>query len=125
VRQRCWLVERAGPYDRLNALDLACVEDDGQGERLSALWEAEPDARVLHDEHTESPARSPEPTARFAAYLHTLRWACVTSSNPTLLQAPRRAGIDAPLSVVLQWHDELRQRCGLDFAVCNLAFRRS
>ena len=32
------------------AFDLACVEDDAQGERLSVIAEAEPDARVLHDE---------------------------------------------------------------------------
>jgi hypothetical protein len=93
VRQRRWLVERAEPYDRLTALDLACMEDDAQGERLSVLWEAEPDARVLLDERTEKPARSPDPPARFAAYLHALRWACVTSTDPTLFQAPLRAGI--------------------------------
>ena len=30
---------------------------------------------------------------RFSAYLHALRWNCVTSTDPKLLQAPYRAGI--------------------------------
>ena len=30
---------------------------------------------------------------RLAAYLHALRWGCVTSTDPTLFQAPLRAGI--------------------------------
>ena len=31
--------------------------------------------------------------APFAAYLNTLRWNCVTSTDPNLLQSPFRAGI--------------------------------
>ncbi len=93
VRQRRWLVEQCTPFDTLTALDLACVEDDAQGERLSVIWEAEPDARVLHDERTSKPAKNPDPPERFAAYLHALRWSCVTSTDPTLFQAPLRAGI--------------------------------
>lgn len=30
----------------------------------------------------------------FSAYLHTLRWSCVTATDPRLLQAPYRAGIE-------------------------------
>src|SRR5438309_5137095 len=30
----------------------------------------------------------------FSAYLHTLRWNCVTATNPRLFQAPYRAGIE-------------------------------
>ncbi|MBK6533342.1 MAG: helicase [Deltaproteobacteria bacterium] len=93
VRQRRWLVEQCEPFDTLTSLDLACVEDDAQGERLAVVWEAEPDARVLHDERTAKPARRPDPPERFAAYLHALRWGCVTSTDPTLFQAPLRAGI--------------------------------
>ena len=29
----------------------------------------------------------------FAAFLHTLRWNCVTATNPNLFQSPFRAGI--------------------------------
>ncbi len=93
VRQRRWLVEQCDPFDTLTSLELACVEDDAQGERLSVIWEAEPDARIVHDDRTTRPARNPDPPERFAAYLHALRWSCVTSTDPTLFQAPLRAGI--------------------------------
>jgi superfamily II DNA or RNA helicase len=93
VRQRRWLVERSAPYDTLTEVDLACVEDDAVGESLSVIWEAEPDARVLRHERNERSARAPDPPERFAAYLHALRWSCVTSTDPTLFQAPLRAGI--------------------------------
>jgi hypothetical protein len=36
-----------------------------------------------------------DPPQRFAAYLNTLRWNCVTSTDPNLLQSPFRAGNDA------------------------------
>jgi hypothetical protein len=93
VRQRRWLVEQCTPFDTLTSLELACVEDDAQGEHLAVIWEAEPDARVLDDTRTARPARRPDPPERFAAYLHALRWSCVTSTDPTLFQAPLRAGI--------------------------------
>ncbi len=109
VRQRRWLVERCDPFDTLTSLELACVEDDAQGERLSVLWEAEPDARMLHDERTARSARKPDPPERFAAYLHALRWSCVTSTDPTLFQAPLRAGI-IPKSYQLE---PLRKALGL------------
>jgi hypothetical protein len=93
VRQRRWLVERCEPFDTITSLELACVEDDAQGERLAVLWEAEPDARILHDTRATHRPRRPDPPERFAAYLHALRWSCVTSTDPTLFQAPLRAGI--------------------------------
>ena len=34
-----------------------------------------------------------DPAQHFAAYLNTLRWNCVTSTDPRLLQSPFRAGI--------------------------------
>ncbi|MEZ4410462.1 MAG: SNF2-related protein, partial [Polyangiales bacterium] len=93
VRQRRWMVERAEPFDALTALDLACVEDDAQGERLSVIWEAEPDASVIDAARARSGPLRPDPPERFAAYLHALRWGCVTATDPTLFQAPLRAGI--------------------------------
>ena len=38
-------------------------------------------------------SRGFDPPLRFAAYLNTLRWNCVTSTDPNLLQSPFRAGI--------------------------------
>ncbi len=36
------------------------------------------------------PARGFDPPRLFSAYLHTLRWNCVTATNPRLFQAPYR-----------------------------------
>jgi SNF2 family DNA or RNA helicase len=58
------------------------------------LWEQELDARVLTAEAWESIAACGfDPATHFAAYLNTLRWNCVTSTDPKLLQSPFRAGI--------------------------------
>src|SRR5262245_7112089 len=38
-------------------------------------------------------ARGCDPPRLFSAYLHTLRWNCVTATNPRLFQAPFRAGL--------------------------------
>ena len=58
------------------------------------LWERELDPAILTGEAWEAIAtRGFDPPARFAAYLHTLRWNCVTATDPRLFQAPFRAGI--------------------------------
>jgi hypothetical protein len=38
-------------------------------------------------------AKGFDPPRQFAAFLHTLRWNCVTATDPNLFQAPFRAGI--------------------------------
>jgi hypothetical protein len=38
-------------------------------------------------------AKGFDPPRHFAAFLHTLRWNCVTATDPNLFQAPFRAGI--------------------------------
>jgi SNF2 family DNA or RNA helicase len=97
VRQRLYLVDQV--VDPVNAGDstlvqLSCVDDDAQGQPLEVLWERELDARILSEEAWESIAnRGFDPSQRFAAYLNTLRWNCVTSTDPKLLQSPFRAGI--------------------------------
>ena len=50
VRQRHWIVENVTPPPKPGdsaLVDLACVDDDAQGQPLSVLWQAEPDAQVL------------------------------------------------------------------------------
>src|SRR5438105_764862 len=97
VRQRRYLVEDAIPP--VNGGDsslvaLSCVDDDAQGQQLEVLWERELDAQVLSAEAWEQIAsRGFDPADKFAAYLNVLRWNCVTSTDPTLLQSPFRAGI--------------------------------
>src|SRR5437870_9513514 len=97
VRQRRYLVEDAIPP--VNGGDsslvaLSCVDDDAQGQQIEVLWERELDAQVLSAEAwDEIASRGFDPADRFAAYLNVLRWNCVTSTDPTLLQSPFRAGI--------------------------------
>ena len=74
---------------------LSCVEDDALGEPLEVLWDTEVDARVVGGANWEAIAsRGFDEPHLFSAYLNTLRWNCVTSTNPRLFQAPYRAGIE-------------------------------
>jgi SNF2 family DNA or RNA helicase len=74
---------------------LSCLEDDAQGQQLDVFWEREIDARILGQSSWGMVAKRGFDNSRyFSAYLHTLRWNCVTSTNPKLFQAPYRAGIE-------------------------------
>ncbi len=97
VRQRLYLVEQVQPPPNpgdATLVSLSCVDDDAQGQPLAVLWEHELDAEIRSGENWERLAeRGFDPPRRFAAYLNTLRWNCVTSTDPRLLQSPFRAGI--------------------------------
>jgi len=73
---------------------LSCVDDDAQGQPLEVLWERELDREVVTGESWDAIAkRQFDRPNLFAAYLNTLRWNCVTSTDPRLFQSPFRAGI--------------------------------
>ena len=73
---------------------LACVDDDDQGRALDVFWNYELDRRILEEQGWNDLAtRGFDPPQMFAAFLHTLRWGCVTSTDQNLFQAPFRAGI--------------------------------
>jgi superfamily II DNA or RNA helicase len=73
---------------------LSCVDDDAQGQRLEVLWDRELDAEVLTGESWDAiTQRGFDPPTLFSAYLNTLRWNCVTATDPRLFQSPFRAGI--------------------------------
>jgi ERCC4-related helicase len=95
VRQRTFLVEDVRTATgAASVVALACIDDDAQGARLDVIWEAEVDARIIPAGKSAIRANpTPDDPKRFAAYLHALRWGCVTSTDPTLFQAPLRAGI--------------------------------
>lgn len=99
VRVRCrqYLVEEVvAPPDVGDAtlVRLACVDDDAQGQELEVLWEKEVDPEILTGEAWQNLAtRGFDPPHLFSAYLHTLRWNCVTATDPRLFQSPFRAGI--------------------------------
>ena len=73
---------------------LACADDDAQGEELEVLWDYELDRRILEEEGwADLAAKGFDDPRQFAAFLNTLRWSCVTATDPNLFQAPFRAGI--------------------------------
>jgi superfamily II DNA or RNA helicase len=95
LRTRRWLVEQVEADPGFGTtVHLACLDDDAQGDPLSVVWELELDRRVVQDEAWRSIGnRGFDDARQFAAYLNTLRWNCVTATDPSLFQAPFRAGI--------------------------------
>lgn len=98
VRSRQYLVEEvtAKPSEREDTLvRLSCLEDDALGESLEILWEREIDAQLIGSTSWEAIAsKGFDDPKFFSAYLHVLRWHCVTSTETKLFQAPYRAGIE-------------------------------
>jgi len=97
VRSRRWLVdevvEPAVPGQSA-LVRLACADDDAQGQSLDVFWDYELDRRILEEESWQDlAARGFDAPRQFAAFLHTLRWNCITATDPSLFQAPFRAGI--------------------------------
>lgn len=73
---------------------LVCLDDDNQGRPLEVLWELELGAKVHQPEaHGLGEAARVDPPRHFAAYLHALKWNCVTATDAKLFQSPFRAGI--------------------------------
>ena len=97
VRQHRWLVEEvvdAAVPGQSPLVRLACADDDAQGQTLDVYWNYEIDRGVLAKEDWKHLAtKGFDPPRYFAAFLHTLRWNCVTATDPNLFQSPFRAGI--------------------------------
>jgi SNF2 family DNA or RNA helicase len=97
VRSRQYLVEEVVPPPapaQQTLVRLSCLDDDAQGQPLEALWEKEVDAQVLSDDAWRGLGKKGFDEPRlFSAWLNTLRWNCVTSTDPRLFQSPWRAGI--------------------------------
>ncbi len=97
VRSRTWLVEEvveSALPGQTPIVRLACADDDNQGQTLEVFWDYELDRRIVEEEGWGDLAtKGFDPPRQFAAFLHTLRWGCVTATDPNLFQAPFRAGI--------------------------------
>jgi len=97
LRGREWTIEstpqNAGADGR-QAFDLACIDDDAQGERLRVVLEAELDLRRVEDDLWQQIGRSgsDDPDV-FAAHLRAVTWRSATAADRPLFQAPFRAGI--------------------------------
>ena len=98
VRSRKYLVEDVTPPPLpvdSSLVRLSCVEDDALGEPLEVLWDKEIDAQVVDGANWQAIAsRGFDEPHLFSAYLNTLRWNCVTSTDARLFQSPYRAGIE-------------------------------
>ena len=100
VRRRQYFVEEvrassdAGPeHDTL--ISLVGLGDDNQGRRLTVFWELELGARVLASAGGSlGQVKELDKPSTFSAYLNALRWSTVSATDPTLFQAPHRAGIE-------------------------------
>lgn len=97
VRSRRWLVEEVVPSEipgQSMLVRLACADDDAQGQALDVYWDYEIDRLVLEEEGWRDIAsKGFDDPRQFSAFLHTLRWNCITATDPGLFQAPFRAGI--------------------------------
>ncbi len=108
VRSRQYLVEDVTPGGpaqpallgrpalpaRDSRVRMSCLDDDAQGEELEVLWEREVDAELRTAGWQAALHKGFDDPKLFSAWLHTLRWNCVTSTRPELFQAPWRAGIE-------------------------------
>lgn len=75
-------------------VQLACVDDDAQGERLDLVWPLELDVAALdNDAFRDIGQKDFDDPRLFGSYLHAVRWNCVTATDPSLFQSPFRAGI--------------------------------
>jgi superfamily II DNA or RNA helicase len=95
VRTRTYLVEGVDTDAGYSPIvQLACLDDDAQGEPLEVVWDLELATEILDAESWKLIGQKGFDQSRlFAAYVHTLRWNCVTATDPRLFQAPFRAGI--------------------------------
>ena len=97
VRSRRWLVDEViepKTPGQTRVVRLSCADDDAQGQSLDVLWDYELDRLILEEEGwADLAAKGFDQPRQFAAFLHTLRWNCVTATDPNLFQAPFRAGI--------------------------------
>ncbi len=97
-RSHRWLVEEVEQAEVAGGdtvVRMACLDDDANGQKLEVFWEREVDARVLGESTWDTVGqRGFDDPQVFGSYLNTLRWNCVTSTDPGLFQAPLRAGID-------------------------------
>lgn len=96
VRTRTYVVEACErvPNQDLTWVRMACLDDDAQGQQLEVVWQLELDAEVIGEQAWRSiGSRGFDQPRHFSAYVHTLRWNCVTATDPRLFQSPFRAGI--------------------------------
>jgi superfamily II DNA or RNA helicase len=81
------------PAERQHLLRLSSVEDEGQGEELSIVWELEPGVACLEKAQLP-PLKDFDPPLIFDAFLDAVAWGSVSSADDKALQAPFRSGVE-------------------------------
>jgi hypothetical protein len=93
VRSRRWLVDEvieAKSPGQTCIARLSCADDDAQGQTLEVLWDYELDRLILEEEGwVDLAAKGFDQPRQFAAFLHTLRWNCVTATDPEIAAAEK------------------------------------
>jgi hypothetical protein len=86
VRTRTYLVEAVDTDHGCSPIvQLACLDDDAQGETLEVVWDLELGTEILDAESWKLIGEKGFDQPRlFAAYIHTLRWNCVTATDRRL-----------------------------------------
>lgn len=96
LRTRTYLVEEVetnGAGSSKTVVSLACIDDDAQGDKLDVIWGLELEGEMLDKDVWKSIGRKGFDDPRFfSGYIHTLRWNCITASDPRLFQAPLEQG---------------------------------
>jgi hypothetical protein len=97
LRGREWAVEGLhcnADQDGPASVELACINDDAQGEIIRVVLESEIDVRRLEDNLWQEIARAgvDDPSV-LAAHLRAVTWRSATAADRNLFQAPFRAGI--------------------------------
>lgn len=94
VRTRHYVTERVSHDSHGTVVNLSCLDDDAQGTQLQVIWELEQDRRIITDQAwSKIGQKGFDSRERFASFFNTLRWHCVTATNPRIFQSPFRAGI--------------------------------
>lgn len=94
LRTRTYLVEEVQAGLGGHIVRGSCLDDDAQGQEVEVVWELELGTEILGEEVWKRIGEKGFDEPRlFSAYVHALRWNCVTATNPNLFQAPFRAGI--------------------------------
>lgn len=92
VRGRNWMIERA-ERKAPQRVDLVCIDDDAQGDRLSIDPSAEIGVARLTADWNAVGSSSPTDPRLLGAHLEVTRWNTASAADRKLFQAPFRAGI--------------------------------
>ena len=121
VRSRQWLVEEVVPPaepGQTALVRLSCADDDNQGQSLDVFWDYELDRRIISEEGWATlGSRGFDAPTEFGAFLHTLRWNCVTATDPNLFQAPFRAGIKIDYPEAVERTQNILRKMGVERAL--------